>query len=156
MSAAGLREPTSRRFGAAKRGWPRPSRGLRTNGVGCYHMRVRRLLTLILITALSFVSSTSVAAALCGHRDAQAHQAALHGGDRQVAAAAQLEEAAGALTAKKGTLADAGSFALPAFVLPSSSLAPVLAAARQAPAPAGDAVKIARWPIPPLLEPPAA
>ena len=48
-------------------------------------MLVQRLLTLMMMIAMAFVSSTSVAAALCGHRDAQQHQAALHDADAQVA-----------------------------------------------------------------------
>jgi hypothetical protein len=119
-------------------------------------MRVRRLLTLMLMTALAFVSSTSVAAALCGHQDAQQHQAALDGGDEQAAAEAQLEEAAGALAAKKTTLADAGSFALAAFILPCSSLALGHLPAKQALTLGRDAAKVTGLAPRPLLEPPAA
>lgn len=119
-------------------------------------MRVRRLLTLLLMTALAFVSSTSVAAALCGHQDAQQHEAALAGSDKLVAAAAQLEEAAGALAAKKGTMADAGSFALPAFILPASSLPVEGYSGKQALSPGKNAAKVTSFGPPPLLEPPAA
>ncbi len=117
---------------------------------------MHRLLTLLLMTALAFVSSTSVAAALCSHQDAQQHEAALGSGDRQVAAAAQLEEAAGALATKQGTLADAGSFALPAFILPAPALALGPSSGRQALAPGKDAAKVTSFAPPPLLEPPAA
>jgi hypothetical protein len=108
------------------------------------------------MTALAFVSSTSVAAALCGHQDAQQHEAALGSGDRQVAAAAELEEAAGALAERKGTLADAGSFALAAFILPDASFALERLPARQAATPGTDAAKVTSLSPPPLLEPPAA
>jgi Na+-transporting NADH:ubiquinone oxidoreductase subunit NqrC len=119
-------------------------------------MMVQRLLTLMMMIAIAFVSSTSVAAALCGHRDAQQHQAALHDGDAQVAAAAQLEEAAGAVAAKQGTLVDAGAFALPAFILPSTFPGIERMSARQAPALGQDAAKVASLAPRPLLEPPAA
>lgn len=119
-------------------------------------MRVRRLLTLMLMTALAFVSSTSVAAALCGHQDGQQHAAALYGDDEQVAAAAQLEEAAGALAAKKGTLADAGSFALPAFILPLASLALQPLSTKPTLGHGRDAAKVRGLTPRPLLEPPAA
>lgn len=119
-------------------------------------MLVRRLLTLMLMSLLAFVSSTSVAAALCGHQDAQQHAAALIGNDRMDAAKAHLEEAAGALAAKKGFLADAGAFALPAFILPPSSLhlqpeleEPALKIGR-------DRAKVRGLAPPPLLRPPAA
>ena len=108
------------------------------------------------MTALAFVSSTSVAAALCGHQDAQQHAAALSSGDAQVAAAAELEEAAGAVASKQGALADAGAFALPAFVLPSSSLALDRLAGKQALAPSKDAARVTGLSPPPLLEPPSA
>ena len=110
----------------------------------------------MLMTVLAFVSSTSVAAALCGHQDAQQHQAALDGGDKQAAAAAQLEEAAGAHAAKKTTLADAGSFALPAFILPFASLALEHLPGTQALTLGRDAAKVTSLARPPLLEPPAA
>ena len=119
-------------------------------------MMVRRLLTLMLMTVLAFVSSTSVAAALCSHQDAQQHQAALVHADEQVAAVAQLEEAAGAVAAKQGTLADAGSFALPAFILPFSPLALENLPGRQALALGRDAAKVASLAPRPLLEPPAS
>lgn len=119
-------------------------------------MRVRRLLTLMLMTAMAFVSGSSVAAALCQHQDAQQHQAALYGENEAEAAAAQLEEAAGAFKAKQATSIDAGSFALPAFVLPSSSIALDRSTEEQALTLAGDAPRVPSLAIAPLLEPPAA
>jgi hypothetical protein len=93
---------------------------------------------------------------LCGHRDAQQHQAALHDGDAQVAAVAQLEEAAGVVASKQGTLADAGAFALPAFILPA-----ILPGLERRPvrlvSPLGqNAAKVASLAPRPLLEPPSA
>jgi Na+-transporting NADH:ubiquinone oxidoreductase subunit NqrC len=117
---------------------------------------VQRLLSLMLMIALTFVSSTSVAAAICGHRDAQQHEAALHDRDAQVAAAAELEEAAGALAAKQGTLADAGAFALPAFILPSASPGFERFSKLQPPTLGRDAAKVASLAPRPLLEPPSA
>jgi uncharacterized protein with PIN domain len=108
------------------------------------------------MTALAFVSSTSVAAALCSHEDAQQHEVALGSGDRQVAAAAELEEAADALADRKGTLADAGSFALAAFILPDASLAFEHVTAKQANSAGKDAPNVRSSAPPPLLEPPAA
>ncbi len=122
----------------------------------CYYIRVRRLLTLILMTALAFVSSTSVAAALCSHQDAQEHVLALASGDWQVAAAAELEDAAGVLTAKKGSPVDASSFALSAFILPPSSVALDDVAVKQPPTFGRDAAMVRGLAPQPLLEPPAA
>lgn len=118
-------------------------------------MRVRRLLTLMLVTVLTFVSSTSVAAALCGHQDAQQHEAALSGEDRLDAAQAHLEEAAGDLAAKKGTVADAGSFALPAFILPLNTPDLQPWPQDQALKHGGDASRVTGLAPPPLLRPPA-
>ena len=108
------------------------------------------------MTALAFVSGTSVAAALCSHQDAQQHEAALASVDQRVAAAAELEEAAGALADRKGTLADTGSFALGAFILPDASLFLEHLTARQATRPGRDAARVRSFAPPPLLEPPAA
>lgn len=119
----------------------------------CYYIRVRRLLTLMLMTALAFVSSTSVAAALCSHQDAQEHVRALASGDQQVAAAAELEDA---VAAKKGTLADAGAFGLAAFILPASALALEPLSRKPAPALEQNSAKVAGLTRRPLLEPPAA
>jgi hypothetical protein len=116
---------------------------------------MRRLLTLMLMTALAFVSSTSVAAALCSHQDAQQHAAALASGDERVAAVAQLEDAAGALAAKKGAPVDASSFALSAFILPPSSLTLDHVAAKQPPTLGRDAAMMRGLAPQPLLEPPA-
>jgi hypothetical protein len=110
----------------------------------------------MLMTALAFVSSTSVAAALCSHQDAQQHELALGSGDQQLAAAAELEEAAGAVAARKGTLADAGAFGLAAFILPASSLPLDRLSGRQAPVLGENSAKIAGLAPQPLLEPPAA
>jgi len=119
-------------------------------------MQVRRLLTLVMMTVLAFVSSSSVAAALCRHQDAQQHAAALHGDDQQEAAEAQLEDAAGAFSMKKGALADAGAFALPAFILPPSSLGLEQSSEGQAIALGRNAPKVTGREPAPLLEPPAA
>ena len=72
------------------------------------------------------------------------------------AAVAQLEEASGKVASKKGALADAGSFSLPAFIMPDGAV-PVPLAPTDLPRPRPvDAAKIASLAIPPLLEPPAA
>ncbi len=124
--------------------------------MGRYYIRVHRLLTLLLMAAMAFVSSTSVAAALCGHQDAQQHQAALDSEDVRIAASAELEEAAGALGDKKGTLADAGTFALPLFILPAPSLSPPHAAEKAVPRSEWDTATVRSRALRPLLEPPAA
>lgn len=119
-------------------------------------MRVKRLLTLFMMATLMLVNGTALAAAMCVHQDAAAHASALGAEDADEAAVAQMEDAAGSAAAKRGTLADAGSMMLPAFVLPPVSdefRAPV----REAP-PAGyadDASALSRN-VAPLLEPPAA
>jgi hypothetical protein len=145
-----------RLFDAASCAARRRSLTLRSKALECYHIIVQRLLSLLLMIALAFVSSTSVAAAICGHRDAQQHEAALHDGDQQVAAVAELEEAAGAVAAKQGTLADAGAFALPAFILPSAPLGLERLSKMQAPMLGRDAAKVASLAPRPLLEPPSA
>jgi hypothetical protein len=117
---------------------------------------VRRLLTFLLINVIVFVSGTSVAAAVCQHRDAQQHVAALHGEDELVAAAAQLEEAAGNVAAAKGMMADTASFSLPAFILPSAAVHPGPSGAPEALSLGRNAAKVASLALPPLLEPPAA
>ena len=120
------------------------------------HARMRRLLTLLLMITLTVVSGSSVAAAMCSHQNAQAHAAALHGSGLRGAAVAQMEEAAGKLASKKGALADAGSFSLPAFIMPDGAVpVPLAPTDLTRPRPA-DAAKIASLSIPPLLEPPAA
>jgi len=124
--------------------------------VECYYILVRRLLILMLMTALAFVSSTSVAAALCSHQDAQEHVLALASDDQRIAATAELEEAAGALAAKKGALADAGAFGLAAFILPASALALEPLSGRAPPALDENSAKVAGLTPQPLLEPPAA
>jgi hypothetical protein len=129
---------------------------LRSKPAGRYYIRVQRLLTLMLMIALAFVSSTSMAAALCGHQDAQQHAAALVSNDQQVVVTAQLEEAAGELADKQGTLADASSFALPAFILPASTFAPRPQTDKQPLSLGLDARKVTGLSPPPLLEPPAA
>jgi len=93
---------------------------------------------------------------MCVHQDAAAHAAALHADDEGEAAVAHMEDAAGSAASKRGTLADAGSMMLPAFVLPPMS--------NELRAPVRDAVPTARGDdfsrlsrtVAPLLEPPAA
>ncbi len=117
---------------------------------------MKRLLTLLMMTTLMLVNGTALAAAMCVHQDAAAHATALHAGDAGEAAVAQLEEAAGSAASKQGTLADAGSLMLPAFVMPPASdelRAPVRVALPSAVA--DDPSRLGRN-VAPLLEPPAA
>lgn len=109
-----------------------------------------------MMATLMMVNGTALAAAMCAHQDAAAHAAALHGDDAGEAAAAHIEDAAGSAAAKRGTLVDAGSLLLPAFVLPAAS-DPFRASPRE-PLPAAyrdDPSGLSRN-VAPLLEPPAA
>ena len=115
-----------------------------------------RLLTLLMMITLMIVSGTSLAAAMCQHRDAVEHAALLHGDNREAAAVAQLEEAAGSVASKQGRLVDAGAFSLPAVILPSSSLALASPADLRAHLRPVNAAKMTGRSIRPLLEPPAA
>lgn len=113
-------------------------------------------MSLLLMMALTFVSGTALAAAMCAHPDAQAHIAALHGEDDTEAFHAQSEETAAQSVSKMGTLGDAGSFSLAAFILPDPLGLSGWIAADPAPVRPPDAAKLARSSWPPLLEPPAA
>lgn len=129
---------------------------LHNSGRRCYLIRVKRVLTLLMMATLTLVNGTALAAAMCVHQDAAAHASALHAGDTGEAAVAHMEEAAGSAASKQGTLADAGSLMLPAFVMPSASDA-LQAPIREAPpsAYADEDARLSRN-IAPLLEPPAA
>lgn len=122
----------------------------------CYLIRVKRMLTLLMMATLVLVNGTALAAAMCVHQDAAAHAAALHAEDAGEAASAHMEDAAGSAASKRGTLADAGSLMLPAFVLPPLS-SDLLAPVREA-LPSADRDDIFRpgGNVAPLLEPPAA
>lgn len=119
-------------------------------------MRVKRLLTLFMMATLMLVNGTALAAAMCVHQDAAAHASALEADDSGEASVAHMEDAAGSAASKRGTLADAGSLMLPAFVIPPASDA-LLAPTREAPpsAYANEDTRLSRT-IAPLLEPPAA
>lgn len=122
----------------------------------CYLIRVKRVLTLLMMATLVLVNGTALAAAMCVHQDAAAHASALHADDEGEAAVAHLEDAAGSAASKRGTLADAGSLMLPAFVLPPASnelRAPVRV---ELPSAGADDVPRVSRTVAPLLEPPAA
>ncbi len=122
----------------------------------CYLIRVKRVLTLFMMATLMLVNGTALAAALCVHPDAAAHASALLDDDAGEAAVAHMEDAAGSTAAKRGTLADAGSLMLPAFVLPPLSdelRAPVREAV---PATRPDDPAAASRNVAPPLKPPAA
>lgn len=109
-----------------------------------------------MMLAMTIVSATSVAAAMCAHRNADEHAAALASVDWQTAADAHLEEAAGTAVSKQGALADAGAFSIPAFILPEASALSSLEVSQLALSRAPDASRVPRASGPPLLEPPAA
>ena len=119
-------------------------------------MRVRRLLTLLMMITLTIAGGTSVASALCRHQSAQDHAAALHGNDSKAAAIAQLEEMAGAVAAKKSAAVDAASLSLPPFTLPAPANSFDHFVARPAHGRPADAAMLASLSVAPLLEPPAA
>lgn len=109
-------------------------------------MQVRRVLTVLLMIALTVVSGSSLAAAMCGHKDAQAHAAALRDGD----ADAQLEDSKAFAASKRSMPIDAGAFSLPAFILPAPPVGLDFAAAE----PLRVRPRDARLPVQPSIEPP--
>jgi hypothetical protein len=119
-------------------------------------MRVKRVVSMLMVLMMTIVSATSVAAAMCAHKNADEHIAALASDDAGTAAGAHLEDTAGAAVSKKGALADAGAFSIHAFILPDASTTPRLTDRPLALPRAPDAAKIPRASGPPLLEPPAA
>ena len=118
-------------------------------------MGVRHMLTLLMMTALTLVSGASIAAAMCSHQNAQAHAAALHDGDEQVADVARQEDAVASTAAKKGVL-DSSAFSVPAFILPSQLDAPAFGSAEPLRLRPPDAPERLSAAVRPPLRPPAA
>ena len=117
---------------------------------------VKRLLALLMMLTMTLVSATSVAAAVCQHRNAQEHAAALNGDDGQAAAEARAEDMARAHNGKNSEAVDFGAFAFAAFILPAPSTDVPAPPADPLPLrPASSAAPAGRV-IAPLLEPPAA
>ena len=140
-------------------GRPSPIRPFARVGTGdprCYLIGVRRLLTFLMMMTLTIVSGTSIAAAMCQHQNAQEHAVALHGDDKGSAAVAQLEDTAGSVLSKRGALADAGAFSLPAFIIPDTSAEVRFSGTELQPLRPADVAKLASLSIAPLLEPPSA
>lgn len=108
-----------------------------------------------MMTMIVLVNGTSFAAAMCVHRDAADHAAALGAEDSAVAAKAHAEDAAGSVAAKRGTLADAGSLMLPAFLLPAGADALREHVRSAAPRMYADDLTMPGRGVAPLLEPPA-
>ncbi|HEX8192429.1 MAG TPA: hypothetical protein VF552_05970 [Allosphingosinicella sp.] len=116
---------------------------------------MQRLLTLLIVIALTFGNGSAVAAALCEHGSTAAHQVALDSGDEGVAADAQSEDAAAAAASKKAAPGE-NNAAVAGYILPADPAAPMplpragtnLAPERGSP--------LAGLSVPPLLEPPLA
>jgi len=109
-----------------------------------------------MMLTMPLVSATSVAAAVCQHRSAQEHAAALNGDDDREAAVARGEDMAKAHEGKSSEAVDFGAFAFAAFVLPASASsfsAPQASALRPR---LPDLAALPSRVIAPLLEPPAA
>jgi hypothetical protein len=114
---------------------------------------MRRLLLLLLMLTLSVTNGAAVAAAVCEHRDARAHQAALASSDLEIAADAHHEEAAAAAAEKKAGLADAAAVQLAGFLQPAEPAFAVPAAVAMTLRP-GDAARLSHRTTRPLLTPP--
>jgi hypothetical protein len=117
--------------------------------------RMRVLLKLMMVLAIVVGNGSSVAAAICQHRNASEHALARASRDAKVAAAALTEETAASVNAKKGSPGNSNSTApsdmlAPAsLMIPPRSLEPLRLRARDAPILAGTS-------LPPLLRPPLA
>jgi hypothetical protein len=124
-------------------------------GFGFDFDAMTRLLTLMMILMLVLVHGSSVAAAICRHRNGGEHVAALHSLDLGIRAKAHNEETAANATSRKGAPADSVSVSWPSDMLPATSL-PVPFRAREAverhpvegPVLVGASIR-------PLLEPPS-
>jgi len=118
-------------------------------------MTVTRLLTLLIMFALSFTNGAALAAAMCTHQDARAHMAARASGDAKVAAAALTEESA-AKASKAAALTDAAAAAFAAYMLPPEPLALPPRVIDPTRRPVTDSPGLASRSVPPPLEPPLA
>jgi hypothetical protein len=119
-------------------------------------MRVQRVVTFLLMIALTVVSGSSLAAAMCAHGDAQAHAAALRNGDADIANAAHLEDSKASSGSRRTMPVDAGAFSLPTFILPAPLAASDPTAAEPMPVGHRDARLAAQASVAPPLRPPAA
>jgi hypothetical protein len=118
-----------------------------------YRTRVARLLTLLIMIALSFTNGAAFATAICTHQDARAHMAARASADPKVAAVALSEESA-AKASKDAALAEAAALAMAAFLLPTEPLPPQPRAIEPASRPMTASPGLTSRSIRPLLEPP--
>lgn len=115
-----------------------------------------RLLTLLLVLAMTLGHGAAAAASLCRHDNAAAHQAARHSADRAEAAEALAEDSAAVSAEREGVSGDGPSAAPGAFILPAGAGAshPARRLAATGPPPAASPLS-GRAPRP-LLEPPLA
>ncbi|HYJ51885.1 MAG TPA: hypothetical protein VEW04_01825 [Allosphingosinicella sp.] len=109
-----------------------------------------------MIITLVVANGSAVAGAVCRHRDAREHAIARQSQDATVRTAALTEEAAAAVASKKGALGSVASLSLPAYILPSASLAPVPHPAEPMRGPERESTPLPSRSIRPLLEPPVA
>lgn len=117
---------------------------------------MRRILTLLLLLVLVATNGTAVAAVLCQHQDAQAHQAALASDDAAVSADAEDEENAAKSAGKKASASDASASLLGGYMLPPDSPAFALRDSDEAQRAIADYSGPPGLEVPPLLRPPLA
>ncbi len=115
-----------------------------------------RLLTLLMIVVLVAANGSTVASAICRHRDASEHAMARQSRDAKVAAVALSEEAAAGVASKNGALGSSASLSLPAYIVPEAAVPPAPRAAEPARSPQAEAPPLPGRSIRPLLEPPVA
>ena len=130
-------------------------RALQISGAGCYLIAVTRLLTLLMMFVLVVANGPAVAAAICEHHDARAHQAAAVSSDSGIAADALDEESAAKAASLEGAFGDAAGTLLAGCLLPDELCVPprtVEGMARHLAQP----VPLASQSLTPLLEPPLA
>lgn len=115
-----------------------------------------RLLTLLLMFALAFTNGPAVASAICDHKDARAHAAALQSADAAIFIAAHGEEAAAKATSEKAALGDAATALMAGYILPPEAGAFSVPPREPAGRPLRDKPILDGVSVPPLLEPPLA
>jgi hypothetical protein len=114
-----------------------------------------RLLSMLLMLVLVALNGAGVATAICQHGDAQAHVAARHSMNRQIAAAAIVEETA-SKAQQDGSLADAAAVQLAGFLKPSEPVISLPADQEPSTRLLPKTAELANRAIPPPLEPPLA
>lgn len=115
-----------------------------------------RLLTLLLIFALAFTKGPAVASAICDHKDAREHAAALLSEDAPTFIDAHGEEAAARAASERAALGDAATTLMAGYILPPEAGAFAVPPREPAGRPLRDKPILRGVSVPPLLKPPLA